>query len=284
MFYAYNWMMDTPTLHPSPKMREGLRRRETLFLLRGQGPVGLLVFIVFALTACGASDVQLTVKAEHDLAGAQIVSRRSTATVVRARMQTTQDFAVTRVGEVMQAERYLYSTLGALGTEEGFIQDSLTLAHGTAALTPPPDSPVAVGRAAAPPARFTDSPAAVRIPTDSISFGNQPRLENIVLASGKDRDGCAVDSNPRFTPTSTEIYVIARAYHIPAGAIVASSWRRMGTEAAAISFQTEGRIHDRCIWLFIDQSDAAFSVGRWSVELRLDGQSLALVPFRIFED
>ena len=270
MFYAYNWMMDTHTLN---------RRRKTP--LPSLWAAGLLVVIVFALTACGASDAQLTVKAEHDLAGAQIVSRRSTATVVRARMQTTQDFAVTRVGEVNQAERYLYSTLGALGTEEGFIQDSLTLAHGTAALTP---SPVAVGRAAAPPARFTDSPATVRIPTDSISFGNQPRLENIVLASGKDRDGCAVDSNPRFTPTSTDIYVIARAYHIPAGAIVASSWRRMGTEAAAISFQTESRIHDRCIWLFIDQSDAAFSVGRWSVELRLDGQSLALVPFQIFED
>lgn len=244
---------------------------------------GLLIVIVLALAACGASDVQLTAAAQHDLAAAQIVGLRSTATVARARMQTTQDFAVTRAAEVKEAERFLYSTLGALGTEDGFIKDNLTVAHGTAVLTPPPTAPIAVGRAAAPQVRFTDGPA-VRAATAERGFDNRPRLEDITLASGKDKQGCAVDPNPRFTPASAAIYVAARAYHIPTGATVSSSWRRRGTEVAAISFQTENRIHDRCIWLFIDQSDAAFSAGRWSVELLLDGQSLAVVPFQIFED
>ena len=242
---------------------------------------GLLV-IVLALAACGASDVQLTAAAQHDLAAAQIAALRSTATVARARMQTTEDFAVTRAGEVKEAERFLYSTLGALGTEDGFIKANLTLAHGTAVLTPPPTAPIAVGRAA-PQVRFTDGPA-VRAATAESGFGNRPRLEGIALAAGKDKQGCAVDPNPRFTPTSAAIYVAARAYHIPAGATVASNWRRREAEVAAISFQTENRIHDRCIWLFIDQGDAAFSAGRWSVELLLDGQSLAVVPFQIFED
>lgn len=249
---------------------------------------GLLLITAFALAACSASDAQLTAKAEYDLAGTQINNQRSTATVAYARMQTTQDFAVTRVAEVDQARQSLHSTLAALGTESGFIE---TLSSSIAAFTPSPGLPATAGSAAALQTWTPDRPVAVRTPPsatgetgDRIASDSQPRLEDIALAAGKDKNGCAVDPNPRFTSASAEIYVTARAYHIPADVTVSSSWRRMGAEVASISFQAAYPIHDRCIWLFIDQSDTPFVSGRWSVELRLDGQSLALVPFQIFEN
>ena len=249
---------------------------------------GLLLITAFALAACSASDAQLTAKAEYDLAGTQINNQRSTATVAYARMQTTQDFAVTRVAEVDQARQSLHSTLAALGTESGFIE---TLSSNIAAFTPSPGLPATAGSAAALQTRTPDRPVAVRTPPsatgetgDRIASDSQPRLEDIALAAGKDKNGCAVDPNPRFTSASAEIYVTARAYHIPADVTISSSWRRMGAEVASISFQAAYPIHARCIWLFIDQSDTPFVSGRWSVELRLDDQSLALVPFQIFEN
>lgn len=217
---------------------------------------GLLFVGIFALAACEASDAQLTVEAGHELASTDMAILRSTATVARARMQTTQDFALTRVAEIGKDEQSLRSTLGALGTVGPLVRN---LSSGAAASTPwtgPTDAPAARGDAA--------------------------RLDDIALASGKDRQGCAIDRNPRFTSDSAEIYVIARAYNIPVGAVISSSWRQLGREVASISFRTSYPIHGDCLWLFIDQSDAAFAPGRWSVELRLDGQVLGLLPFQIF--
>ena len=221
---------------------------------------GLLFVGIFALAACEASDAQLTVKAGHELASTDMAVLRSTATVARARMQTTQDFALTRVAEVGKAEQSLRSTLGALGTAGPLVGN---LSNGAAASTPLPGPPVGP----------TDAPAA---------RGDAARLDDIALASGKDRQGCAIDRNPRFTSDSAEIYVTARAYNIPVDAVISSSWRRLGREVASISFRTSYPIHGDCLWLFIDQSDAAFAPGRWSVELRLDGRVLGMLPFQIF--
>lgn len=223
---------------------------------------GLLFVGVFALAACEASDMQLTVKAGHEIASTDMAGLRSTATVARARMQTTQDFVLTRVAEVGTAERSLRSTLGALGTVGPLVEN---LSSDEAAFTPLPGPLIGA----------TDAPAA---------RGNEARLDDIALASGKDRQGCAIDRNPRFTSDSAEIYVIARAYNIPVDAVISSSWRRLGREVASISFRTSYPIHGDCLWLFIDQSDAAFAPGRWSVELRLDGQVLGMLPFQIFAD
>ena len=223
---------------------------------------GLLFVGVFALAACEASDMQLTVKAGHELASADMAILRSTATVARARMQTTQDFVLTRVVDVGRAGQSLRSTLGALGTAGPLVGN---LSSGEAVFTPLPGSTVGA----------TDAPAA---------GGDEARLDDMALASGKDRQGCAIDRNPRFTSDSAEIYVTARAYSIPVDAVVSSSWRRLGREVASISFRTSYPIHGDCLWLFIDQSDAAFAPGRWSVELRLDGRVLGMLPFQIFAD
>ena len=230
--------------------------------MRNRLVFGLLFVGVFALAACEASDMQLTVKAGHELASADMAILRSTATVARARMQTTQDFVLTRVADVGRAGQSLRSTLGALGTAGPLVGN---LSSGEAVFTPLPGT--AVGAIDAPAAREDEA-----------------RLDDMALASGRDRQGCAIDRNPRFTSDSAEIYVTARAYNIPVDAVVSSSWRRLGREVASISFQTSYPIHGDCLWLFIDQSDAAFAPGRWSVELRLDGRVLGMLPFQIFAD
>ncbi len=245
---------------------------------------GLLVLMVFALTACGTSDAQLTAIAQHDAASTQIAVLRLEATVAHARMRTTQDFALTRVKEVEQDGKSLRSTLVALGTEIDFIE---TWSSDMADLTPQPTAPIAANHAAAPQARLsvTMAQTAASVRDDAVAGGNQPRLEDIVLASGKDETDCATDRNPRFTPASAEIYVVARAYHIPTGATLSASWQQRGRNVFFYSFQAENPINDSCIWFSIDQGDAAFVTGTWSVELRLDDSLLAPpLPFQIAEN
>lgn len=248
---------------------------------------GLLVLIVFALTACGASAAQLTSIAGHEAAGTQIASLRLEATIAQARMRTTQDFALTRVGEVEQDGKYLSATLVALGTDANLIE---TWASGMAAFTPQPARPIAANNLTAPnPARpqaqlaatMAQAAASVR---DAAARGSGPHLEDIVLASGIDETDCAIDRNPRLTPASAEIYVVARAYSIPTGAALSASWRQRGRNVFFYSFQAENPIDDSCIWFSIDQGDAAFVTGTWSVELRLDDSLLAPpLPFQIVE-
>ena len=69
---------------------------------------------------------------------------------------------------------------------------------------------------------------------------------------------------------------------MPAGATIESVWRRQGSEVARFSFSPRYPINGDCVWFFIDQSDAAFTVGAWSVELRVNGESaVPALPFQI---
>ena len=242
--------------------------------------------VAIAMTACRSTEPQQTATAAYDEAITGIEMLRTTATVARARIQTTLDHAGTRVGQARAAGTFLTSnliSLGAeLGTEAAFIEESLEQLGQLAA--PGPQSP-----AAHPAARSATSEApkpiqgARTIVTPALtSTQSGPRLEDITMTSGVNQFDCAIDVNPRFTPASTEIYVVGRAYSIPAGATISSSWRRSGTEMVSLSFHKEHEINDNCIWFFIDQTDTPFTLGSWSVELSVDGVPLASpVAFQI---
>lgn len=249
-------------------------------------PVSFILFItVFFISACGTPTEQLTLVADHQLANTEIADIRASATVVRARVQITLDFAGTRAIEVEQQGQFLRSTLVALGTESAFISNNLPLPGNFPTFTPQPTSPINIPVPAPPPLVTEELNAEgtpILITIEPTEANNQPRFENIVLSSGVNEDDCAVDINPRFTPTSTEIYVVATAYDVPAKATISSVWQNNGTEVALFSFQTETPIDGNCIWFFIDQSDAEFVVGTWSVELRVDDVSAAPpIPFQI---
>ena len=192
-------------------------------------------------------------------------------------MNTTLEYAAGRVAQAEDAGEFLQFSLIGLGTEAGFIQTEVSrieFAPTRIALATPTASRRAEISTVRPVAAATIAPtASVTAPTaDSppLATASGPRFDNIVMASGVDRNDCAIDVNPVFTPASTEIYVVAEAYNIPAGAEISSRWHRRGIEVAYFSFEAEDRIDDACIWFFIDQTDTAFVAGAWSVELRVD--------------
>ncbi len=245
-----------------------------------------LVSIAALLTACGPSEVQLSATSAYEIAETDINRLRTTATVARARLQITLDYVGTRVMQVEQANQFLRSGLMDLGTESAFIDANLsqlqlqptpTQRQGLASVTGTTATPVALL------AGSNDQRAQVTAATAvAITPDNRPRLGKVVLASGVDAEDCALDINPLFTPESAAIYIVARAFNIPAGANLSSIWQRQGTEVAQLSFQTEFAINDNCIWFFIDQSDTPFLAGAWSVEIRLDGEALmSPLPFRV---
>jgi len=243
---------------------------------RWRANVSLFLFCLAAfLAACQSTEPQLTATAVYIEAQAAIESLRSTATVARARMQTTLDHAATRVARAEEAGKFLRSNLINLGTDTSFIDDSLQQLEAIATQRPStiaanPNAPPADDRVppTITPITVVTPPVETHSPPSPL---DGPRLENIVMATGVDSNDCAIDVNPRFTPQSTAIYVVGRAFNIPAGASISSIWLRSGLEVVSFSFHREYEINDSCIWFFIDQSDTPFSPGNWSVELRVDG-------------
>jgi hypothetical protein len=75
--------------------------------------------------------------------------------------------------------------------------------------------------------------------------------------------------------------VVGRAYRIPAGATISSTWRSAGEEVVSFSFHREHEINDNCIWFFIDPSDTEFTPGNWRVELNVNGALQGGLNFEI---
>ena len=231
----------------------------------------------------------MTATAVYDQAHSNIESLRATATVVRARMKTTLEYAGTRVGQAEEAAGLLRYSLISLGTDTNFVETSVKLIRSIPTLAPKPTlastREQAIG-AITPIPPPTDVPivAATTQATNPppAADENRPRLENIVMASGVNDYDCAIDANPRFTPQSLAIYIVAEAYNVAAGATISSRWYRRGTEVAYFSFQAENDINGNCIWFFIDQTDTTFIPGSWSVEIRVDDVSIATpIAFQI---
>ena len=246
----------------------------------------LLVLSAMAISSCGTSELHLSATAGYETATGGLDSLRASATVARARMQITLDFAGTRVSQVEQARSFLRSNLSALGTEIPFIDANLSQLQWLPSPVTASGSSKPTG-AKATPRTLTNladeaTPAARISQSVIVTPATRARTQGIVLASDVADDDCAVDINPRFTPDSQKIYVVARAFDIPAGAELSASWQRQGTEVVLLSFEPEYAIDDNCIWFFIDQSDTPFYVGSWAVQIRSNGEAISpLVVFQI---
>ena len=233
------------------------------------------------LAGCSSSAPELTATAVYDQALAEIESLRSTATVDRARMKTTLEYVGTRVRQVEDAGQFLRSNLISLNTDTNFIATNVSLIQ-SAPTQPAQPSPTPTVRnvvdAVTPIAPPTPVPIAAATQPGTVNAlteaNDQPRLENVVMASGVYQNGCAIDVNPGLTPASSEIYIVAQAYNISAGSTISTRWQRKGIEVAYFSFQAENDIDGSCIWFFIDQTDTAFIAGSWSVEIRVDDITL----------
>ena len=230
---------------------------------------GIWLFLTLLLTGCAASTAEQTATAEQSLAETAIARLRATSTVARARMQTTLDYASSRVTEAAEAQDFLRFSLISLGTESAWLSTAIGQVG---------DSNVqatAIPAASGANRERSATPSLAVIVTPPTAPAPGPRLENMQMASGVDSRDCAIDSNPRFSPASHQIYVVAQAYQVPAGATISSIWRRQDSEVANFSFQPRKALNGECIWFFIDQSDAEFTVGAWSVEIAIDSSRAA---------
>ena len=249
-----------------------------------------VAIVAVALAGCASSEPQMTTTAVYAQAQAGVVNLRGTATVVRARMKTTLDYAGTRVRQAEDAADLLRFSLISLGTASSFVETSISqieeLPTLAARATRPGGAAPAI-QAIRPAARPTVTPAVVVTSPAVAAPGedeNGPRLESILMASGVDANDCAIDANPVFTPQSEAIYVVAKAFNISSGATISSRWYRRGTEVAYFSFEAEIDIDGNCIWFFIDQTDTPFVPGAWSIEILVDDVAVAApIVFQIAE-
>ena len=251
--------------------------------------VASALFSACLLVGCASGAPELTATAVYSQALKEIESLRATATVIRARMKTTLEYAGTRVGQAEEAGGLLRHSLSSLGTDTSFIETSASrIESGPTQILPPTQMETRAPAASAitPVSRPTNVPVATATATDPPPTPDpeRPRLENVVMASGVNSIDCAIDSNPRFTPQSEAIYIVAEALNVPAGASIASRWYRRGTEVAYFSFEAENDINGNCIWFFIDQTDTTFFPGAWSVEIRVDDVPLSNpIAFQVAE-
>lgn len=237
--------------------------------------------ILYLASACATppSNNQQTLIAEHDVAGTELAYERTTATIEAARLRTTLDFAGTQVGFARDQNEFLRSTLIARGTDSAFINESLGRIEISALPSPttrPPDSP------AISPSSLNDAATlSITPPADSIA---QSRLSNPIITNSVGENGCARVINPILTPQSEAIYVVVTAQNIAAGTQIASRWRQGEQEIAFYDYVPTTDIINECVWFFIDQTDAVFSPGTWSVTLELAGQVVGTpIPFVIEE-
>ena len=240
--------------------------------------LGIWLLLMLLLTSCTASPSEQTATADQSIAETALAQLRATSTVVRARMQTTLDYASSRGTEAAEAQDFLRYNLISLGTESAWLATEIGRLSEVGEQATATAQPAAIGvdrdPAATPPLTIVVTPPTAQKPG--------ARLDNVLMASGVDSRDCAIDNNPRFTPASSQIYVVAEAYNVSAGATISSVWRRQGSEVANFSFQPRNNLNGNCIWFFIDQSDAEFTVGVWSVEIAVDGiRAAPLLAFQI---
>ena len=229
----------------------------------------LIAGLALLLGACANdSSREQTLVAENQVLSTHIASVRGTATIEADQRMATLETSQTEVRLAENQNQSLQATL----VDQGFAPEAIEAVNPAAATlspTAPSPSPGAVSTHPPTPTPRTES--------------SEPSLSNVVMASGVRDDDCAQDRRTQFTPDDEEIYVVATANNVSAGTTLASRWLREGQEVAAFDFTPDFDINNACVWFFIDQTDATFTPGNWSVTLEINGASAATAQFSIQE-
>lgn len=209
--------------------------------------------------------VELTLVARSLNLETQIVALRETATVNSERQQVTVEYMATRAEVARRQRQGLEATLVARGSP----------APGSVVPTSTPFPLPGTSVAAAPTAAVAPSLTPLAIAP------GQAALTDVVMSAFVRNDDCASDPGDQFTTSSARIYVVARAYNIRAGTLIAARFAIAGQEVL-LEWRPNTPINGNCIWFYIDQSDAAFISGTWSVRLELDAVPASdAIPFTI---
>ncbi len=197
--------------------------------------------------------VELTLVARSLNLETQIVALRETATVGSERLQVTVEYMATRAEFARRQRQGLEATLVARGSPA----PGSVIPTGTPFPLPGTTLPFAPTVAVAP----------SRTP---LAFApGQAALTDVVMSAFVRNDDCASDPGNQFDTSSARIYIVARAYNIRAGTLIAARFAIAGQEVLH-EWRPNTRINGNCIWFFVDQSDLLFVAGTWSVRLEID--------------
>lgn len=235
--------------------------------------------------ACAPQNqVELNLAATNVVLSTEIAHIRNTATAAADNLQITVEYIGTQAAQSERQNGQLQATLIARG------EDPAALSNINAqVITPLPTIGQAGNDSAATLPEVTPNPNDVAV----TPFGTQevaqdadtgtPALANIVMSSGVGSDDCAQGTTSTFAATDERIYVVATALNISPGTTITARYQ-VGGQEVAHTFTPDFAIDENCIWFYMDQTDAPFTPGNWSVQLELNGVSAApAVPFSITE-
>ncbi len=219
--------------------------------------VGLLLVAV-AVSACsGQSSGEQTLVAQRDRLVTQMAFVYQTATISSDRMAMTVEYIETVTNRVSVQGTRLAQTLVARGGNISPIQPATTPHPGSPATPLPPSSTAPENATPAPSLPPTEAP--------------QPALFNVVIAAGVGDNDCAIGQVTTFTPAAERIYVVATVTNVVPGTELGAHWFMEEQEVAYHTFVPDFPINQECIWFYIDQTDAPFTPGNWSVRLEING-------------
>lgn len=247
----------------------------------------LAALLAVLVAACRPqNEVELTLVAQNVDLKTQIAAIYETATVDADQLQITLEYMNTQVAQAQGQNNDLRATLVARGTEPAAITNPqaqpFTPASTAAANSTLPADPQSAGTPV--PGQTTGGqPTIPPTPTEATE-GSQPALTGIVMSTGVGDDDCAQGVTSTFTTSTQEIYVVATASNITPGTTLLSRWFRESEQVVTHDFTPDFNIDGNCIWFFMDQADAQFTPGTWSVQLEVNGAVAgAPVTFTITE-
>lgn len=220
----------------------------------------------------------------------ELAAARATATFEADRRMITQSAAEGRATQIARQRGQIVGTL----VELGYPAPDLSL------ITPATPNPAAARPLFTPTVDVRDAPAGgiTRLPptldpnvtptatpapvTPAPTLDpNGPRFEGVVTATGVGDDDCAVGTTSVFSPSTAQIYVVATGFNIAAGTTIQSSWFRGDTALTSFDFAPDNAVNGACIWFFADQTDFAFDVGTYRVDLLIGGVQAASAAFEV---
>ncbi|MCA9891689.1 MAG: hypothetical protein KC615_01825 [Anaerolineae bacterium] len=241
-----------------------------LMTIRHHLPLLIIALVgAISLSACGPNPADQTLAAEYYQSGTIIADMRMTGTVQVARMQTTLDFANTRVAHAALQSQSLQSTMIAMGFDPNTLNQFQADVVGGSIVLPSPTPNTSNFSVQQPPTVPPAEAPSPQAPT-STPDANAPRLENVVIAADVGDDDCALGVASQFTTDTQIIYLTARVFNAPANTTYTARWLRPDGQERSFDWTPDFAINDSCIWMYIGQTDEAFVTGVWSATLSIN--------------
>jgi hypothetical protein len=207
------------------------------------------------IAACNAgSDAQNIIEADNAKLRATIShyeAMQPTMTAQVVQMQSTVQVLATQISVVSSQNRELTSQLNANAAARLTSNPLPTQpAIGNPGTDPVSGGPVATAEVAA-----VDAP---------ITSATGVTIQRVVLARGRDANGCATDESNTFFTTDEFVYVIATVTNFKSGTAFRSIWNGSGLENT-YDWTADYDAQQECIHFFIKPLELALNAGDYTV-------------------